>query len=117
MGRNNQVTCNVCHKTMRGDTLKRHMKQHENKPESINVVTEKIDYHSTVDVTTLKNNIVWRVNEYQRILELCREVERIVQELNTSTDEDKELMDALELYENNGHVKPIYIYRWRGRSS
>ena len=70
MGRPRTVTCNVCCKTMRGDYLKRHMKKHENKPQSIDEVTEKIEYHSTVDVAALKNNIVWKANEYQRKLEL-----------------------------------------------
>ena len=58
MGRHRTKTCRVCLKTMRGDTLKRHMKWHENKPYSIDVVTEKIEYDSTVDVAALKNKIV-----------------------------------------------------------
>ena len=53
---------------MRGDTLKRHMKRHEKKPYSIDVVTEKIEYHSKVDVAALKNKIVRGANEYQREL-------------------------------------------------
>ena len=72
-------------------------------------VTKKIEYHSIVDVTTLKNNIVWRVNENQMILELCREIKQIVQELDTSTVEDKELVDAVEVYEYNGLVK-LYVF-------
>ena len=47
-------TCGICLKTMRGDTLKRHMKRHDKKPYSIDVVTEKIEYHSKVDVAALK---------------------------------------------------------------
>ena len=30
-----QKTCEICLKTMRGDTLNRHMKRHEKKPYSI----------------------------------------------------------------------------------
>ena len=48
---------------MTGDTLKMHMKQHEKKTKSIDVVTEKIEYNSTVDVAALKNSIVWEANE------------------------------------------------------
>ena len=63
---NLQKTCRICLKTMRGDNLKRHMKRHEKKPYSIDVVTEKIEYHSTVDDVALKNKIVRGVNEYQK---------------------------------------------------
>ena len=51
---NLKKTCRICLKTVRGDTLKRHMKQHEKKTKSIDVVTEKIEYNSTVDVAALK---------------------------------------------------------------
>ena len=51
MGRNLEKTCDVCAKTMRGDNLKRHMKTHKKKPNSIDQVTE---YNSTIDVTALK---------------------------------------------------------------
>ena len=44
-----QVTCRICLKTMRSDHLKRHMKRHEKKPYSIDVVKGKIEYHSTAD--------------------------------------------------------------------
>ncbi len=54
--------------------LERHMKQHENKPKPIDEVTEKVEYNSTLDVTALKNNIVWKANGYQRKLELGREI-------------------------------------------
>ena len=47
MGRHLQKTCGICLKTMRGDTLTRHMKHHEKKPYSIDVVTGEIEYHST----------------------------------------------------------------------
>ena len=63
MGRNRKVECGIRLKTMRGDTLKRHMKTHEKKPCSIDVVMEKIEYNSNVNVTALKNKIVRGVNE------------------------------------------------------
>ena len=71
-------TCRICLKSMRSDTLKRHMKQHEKKPYSIYAVKEKIDYHSTVDDVALENLIVWSCNEYRRKLELQRKVKEIV---------------------------------------
>ena len=39
VGKHKQVECKICLKTMRNDTLERHMKTHENKPCSIDVVT------------------------------------------------------------------------------
>ena len=35
MGRNKQVECRICLKTMRSDTLERHMEQHEKKTNGI----------------------------------------------------------------------------------
>ena len=40
-GKHKQVGCKICLKTMRSDTLKRHMKTHEKKPCSIEVVNKK----------------------------------------------------------------------------
>ena len=40
------------------------------------LVTGKKEYHSTVDVADLKNEIVWGANEYQRKLELGREIKQ-----------------------------------------
>ncbi len=88
------------------------MKQHENKP--IDEVSEKVEYNSTLDVAALKNNIVWKANEYQRKLELGREIKQIVQELHVPTAcLDKEQMEALELFENRGQVKEIKPVEWR----
>ena len=99
---------------MRGDTLKRHMKQHEKKPQSIDVVTEKIEYHSKVDVTALENKIVRCVNEYNRKLELGREIKKIVHKLDAPTASlDREDLEALELFENRGRVKEIKAVEWR----
>ena len=44
------------------------MKKHEIKPQSIDVVTEKIEYNSTVDVAALENEIVQGAYEYRRKL-------------------------------------------------
>ena len=35
MRRNKKVMCNVCYREMRSDVLKRHMKQHSKKNESV----------------------------------------------------------------------------------
>ena len=58
VGKHKQVECKICLKTMRDDTLKRHLKTHEKKPCSIDVVNDKIEYNSNVNVVALKNKIV-----------------------------------------------------------
>ena len=92
----------------------RHMKTHEKKPCSIDVVTEKIEYHFKVDVVALKNKLVRDVNEYQRKLELGREIKKIVHELHIPTASmDRGEMEALELFENCGQLKEIKAVEWR----
>ena len=67
------------------------------------LVTEKIEYNSTIDVDALKNEIVQSDNEYQTKIELGREIKKIVQELNVNIPSlDKEKIEALELFENHG---------------
>ena len=84
----------------------RHMKTHEKKTNGIDDVNEKIEYNSNVNVTALKNSIKGEVNEYQRKLELGREIKQIVQELNAPTAcLSKEKMEALQLFENHVQVK------------
>ena len=111
---NLKKTCRICLKIMRGDHLKRHMKQHEKKTNSIDEVTEKIEYNSTVDVAALKNKIVWCGIEYQWKLELGREMKEIVLDLNIPTASlDRDDMEALESFENRGQVKEIKAVEWR----
>ena len=113
-GKHKQVGCKICLKTMRSDNLKRHMKTHEKKQCSIDDVNEKIEYNSNVNVVALKNKIVWGVIEYQRKLELGREIKEIVHELNAPIASlDKADMEALELFENRGQVKEIEAVEWR----
>ena len=87
------------------------MKTHEKKQCSIDDVTE---YNSNVNVVALKNKIVRGVIEYQRKLELGREIKEIVHELNAPIASlDKADMEALELFENHGQVKEIEAVEWR----
>ena len=70
------------------------------------LVAEKIEYRSKIDVAALKNEIVQGDNEYQNKLELGREIKKIVHELNVPIASlDKEKMDALQLFESHGQVK------------
>ena len=114
MGRKKKVTCKICPKRMWGDNLITHIKQHESKSHQIDEATEKVEYNSTLDVTALENIIAGRANEYQRKLELGREIKQIVQRIKAPTAcLDREQMEALELFENRGHVKEIKPIEWR----
>ena len=64
------------------------------------------EYNCTTNVAALKHEIVHAEDEYQKKLELEREIKKIVQELNVPiTCLDKEKMDALQLFECHGEVK------------
>ena len=96
------------------------MIQHEKKPPQKEVtplqkeVYEKIEYTSKLDVVALKNEIISEANEYERKLELGREVKQIVLELNVSTAcLSKEKIEALELFNNRGQVKDVKPVEWR----
>ena len=95
----NKYKCRGCaYSTNRSSNLRRHEKA-MHKP--LSMVSRKIEYHSTVDVAGLENEIVRGANEYQRKLELGKQVKQIVQELNVPiTSLDREKMEALEQYEN-----------------
>ena len=70
---NEQVECKICLKTILGDNLVRHMKTHK-KTCSIDVVNEKIEYNSNVNVTVLEKSMMNEDNEYKRKLELGRKI-------------------------------------------
>ena len=81
------------------------MKTHENKPCSIDVITED---DPTIDVVSLKNNIKEGVKEYKRKLEYGREIKKILHKLNAPTAcLDKDNKEALEFFEKHGQEKEI----------
>ena len=96
------------------------MKRHEKKQHQEEVtppqkkVCEKIEYQSKLDVVALKNEVISEANEYERKLELGRELKKIVLELNAPTAGlSKEKMEALQLFENRGQVKDVKLVEWR----
>ena len=81
------------------DNMKSYMEKNVDWYLPVDEVTERIDYHSTLDVIALKNSIVGDINEYQRKLELGREVKLIVKELNTpKVGLRREFVEALEIF-------------------
>ena len=87
---NKLFTCRICLKTMRDDHLKRHMKKHENKSQSIDVVETVIQTHgsgasyeggtvietrrsgtslgkcTSLNLEELEKNVIDEVNEFER---------------------------------------------------
>ena len=92
-GGNLMKTCPICLKTMRGDHLKRHMKQHEKKPQPIDEAeTHRSGEMKNVDKTEtgtslmkykglnfekLKRNVQCEVDEFERKIELGRQLKII----------------------------------------
>ena len=101
--------CGISYKSEMEDNMKRYMQKNGDGNLSVDEVTEKIGYHSKLDVIALKNSIVGDINEYQRKLELGRRIKEIVQELNTpKVGVRKEFAEALEVFENHEYEE------WRG---
>ena len=91
------------------ENMKSYMQKNGDLWLSVDEVTEKNGYHSTLDVIALKTSNLGDINEYQRKLELGREVKRIVNELNTQkVGLRKEFVEALELFEKQEYEE------WRG---
>ena len=120
MGRQKKIECRICLKTMRSDTLKRHMKQHEKKQHQEEVtppqkeVCEKIEYQSTMDEAVLENKLVNQENELMRKLELGRVIEKIMIKrklMKASLSADHR--EALELFEKHGQDKPVEWRPWQ----
>ena len=64
------------------------------------------EYHCTINVTALENSMMNELNEYQKKLELGREIKEIALKRDIPTAcLSKEKMDALELFENHVQVK------------
>ena len=81
--------CRDCtYSTKRSNNLKRHEKAMHN--------PSFTEYHCTIDVDALKNEIVQADKEYKKKLELGREIRNIVEKLNIRMKSlDKEKMDAI----------------------
>ena len=139
---NLQKTCGICLKTMRGGHLKRHMKKHENKPHSIDVVENVTQTHgcglsyedgvvietrrsgassgkcTSLNLEELEKNVESQVNEFNRKIELGKKLKIIMNKrgfnINVLESDMKEALKTYELYCQNMDMKEII---WRGRSS
>ena len=91
--------CQDCpYSTIWSSNLRKHEKAMHNPS-----VTE---YHCTINVTALENSMMNELNEYQRKLELGREIKAIALKRDMPTAcLSKEKIEALELFENHVQVK------------
>ena len=100
MARNKQAVCPVCYKEMRSDVLKRHMKQHSKKNESVpatNILVTNNIYNNPPTVSTsdprkrskeesesnteeLRKQLIMFENEYQRKLTLGKDIYKMIGE-------------------------------------
>ena len=91
MGRNKKVMCNVCYREMRSDVLKRHMKQHSNKNEK-----------SKINKEELRKHLIKVGNEYQKKLELGKEIYEMLNEGVVSYQPlTWDMKEAVDLYIEN----------------
>ena len=94
MGKNKQVLCKICYKTMRSDHLRGHMKIHEENGGSKRKYDEMEE-----DGEALKKYLIEKTNEYKAKITLGKEVYLILGEgevLEQALPE--EMKDALDIY-------------------
>ena len=90
MGNHKKVMCNICYREMRSDVLKRHMKQHSKKNESVpatNILVTNNIYNNPPSVST--SDPIKRLNEKSKFN---------IEELeNSIVDDDLEYEQKFEL--------------------
>ena len=131
MGRHLQKTCPICLKTMRSDHLKSHIKRHEKKPYSIDksqthrsgeiknvdeteTKTSLVKY-SSLNLEMLEKNLESYVDEFNRKIELGRNLKIIINKrgfnIHAFPENMKEALKKYELYGKNMDLEEI---NWRG---
>ena len=109
---NKKVMCNVCYREMRSDVLKRHMKQHSKRNESVSatniLVTNNPPTVSTSDprneesesnTEELRKQLTMLGNEYQRKLTLGKDIYKMIGEgIAPYQALPNDMKDALDTY-------------------
>ena len=138
MGNHKKVMCNVCYREMRSDVLKRHMKQHSKKNESVpatNILVtnniynnppsvstsdpiKRLNEKSKINIEELENSIVNDDHEYEQKFELGKAIHEIVirrgvrqQSLRPECKEalDLYMKESVKLFPENIELKPWQI--------
>ena len=107
---------------MRGDTLKRHLKKHNNpegegKEDKItNRTYKQIHGYLKVSDDALKMKMVEDNNDFERKIELGFKARNIMNENNNLKMEamSKEIQEAIELYDKHGRNMKMKEIIWRG---
>ena len=137
MVRNLTKTCEVCHKSMRRDNLKRHMKKHEKKPvvgvdkntakceicmksmrkDNLKRHMKKHEKNNVKDKKGMLNEkLSFELQEFNRKKEMGRKIKDIIENKanfneNALSKESKEALDIFNLY---GKSSQMLKTNWRG---
>ena len=115
MVRNKQVVCPVCYREMRSDVLKRHMKQHSKRNESVpatNILVtnnpstvstsdprKRLNEESESNTEELRKQLILLGNEYQRKLTLGKDIYKMIGEgIAPYQALPNDMKDALDTY-------------------
>ena len=115
MVRNKQVVCPVCYREMRSDVLKRHMKQHSKRNESVpatNILVtnnpptvstsdprKRLNEESESNTEELRKQLTMLGNEYQRKLTLGKDIYKMIGEgIAPYQALPNDMKDALDTY-------------------
>ena len=131
MGKNKQVTCKICYRTMRSDHQERHMKVHSKiEPEPVNptpaetkrkfkepvdsnLLNRELSVKPKLDLEALKTVVIQRHQEYLKKKELGKAVYNLLEEWGGEEEELlKELKDALDLYIKD-EIESVILYPWQ----
>ena len=115
MVRNKQVVCPVCYREMRSDVLKRHMKQHSKRNESVSATNilvtnnpptvstsdlrKRLNEESESNTEELRKQLIMLGNEYQRKLTLGKDIYKMIGEgIAPYQALPNDMKDALDTY-------------------
>ena len=115
MVRNKQVVCPVCYRKMRSDVLKRHMKQHSKRNESVSATNilvtnnpptvstsdlrKRLNEESESNTEELRKQLTMLGNEYQRKLTLGKDIYKMIGEgIAPYQALPNDMKDALDTY-------------------
>ena len=132
MVRNLTKTCEVCHKSMRRDNLKRHMKKHEKKPVvGVDKNTAKCEIcmkimrkdnlkrhmkkHEKNNVKDKMEKVQIIMQDFNRKMEMGRRIKEIQTNKNfIENGLSKECKEALDIFNRYGESSRIQKTNWRG---
>ena len=131
---NKKVMCNVCYREMRSDVLKRHMKQHSKRNESVSATNilvtnnpptvstsdlrKRLNEESESNTEELRKQLIMLGNEYQRKLTLGKDIYKMIGEgiapYQALPNDMKEALDTyIEHQEDFRDVGNVELKPWQ----